>query len=151
MSKRGRPANEDVSRAFKRFKQPGKEIETGECLSCGKKRAWNPTRLAEHLINCASYQEKQDENGDSQCVMKKQATISLHTITSLQMLKIQKNLAFACYMDGLPFDAFDKSKTLPMSILSIHGGLKFPSRERIATRLLDGKTLQPAIFELSRF
>ena len=67
------------------------------------------------------------------------------------MLKIQKKLAFACYMDDLPFDAFDKSKTLPMSILSIHGGLKFPSRERIATRLLDGKTLQPAIFELSRF
>jgi hypothetical protein len=151
MSKRGRPGNEDVNRAFKRFKQPGKETDTAECLSCGKQRAWNPTRLAEHLINCASYQGTQNENGESQCVpvMKKQATISLNAISPLQMLKIQKSLAFACYMDGLPFDAFEKFKTLPTSLLSIHGGLKFPSRGRIATKLLDGKRLQCAMFELS--
>lgn len=141
MSKRGRPANEDVNQAFKRFKQPNKETDTAECLSCGQQRAWNPTRLAEHLVDCASYQDKQDKNGDNRRQIAKQATISLNAITSLQMLKIQKSLALCCYMDGLPFNAFDgKSKRLPKSILLIHGGVKFPSRERIATRLLDGKT-----------
>ena len=32
-----------------------KSRSTAKCLSYRKQRAWNPTRLAEHLINCASY------------------------------------------------------------------------------------------------
>jgi hypothetical protein len=143
MSTRGRPANEDVSRAFKRFKEAEKGTDTAECLSCGQKRAWNPTRLAEHLISCASYQEKQDKNGESPArEMKKQATISMNAISPPQMLKIQKQLALSCYRDGLPFDAFNAThKRLPRCILLIHGGVKFPSPKRIATRLLDGKEL----------
>jgi hypothetical protein len=143
MPKRGRPANEEVNRAFKRVKDADRQTDTAECLFCMKKRAWNPSRLAEHLLNCEAYQEKEACN-DTVTGSKKQTTISLNAISPLQMLKIQKDLALSCYMDGLSFSAFDaKLKRLPKSILLIHGGIKFPSKTRIATRLLDGKHSVP--------
>ena len=141
MSKRGRPANAEIARAFKRVKDTDKQIEsdTAECLFCRQKRAWNPTRLAERLLGCEAHHEK-DKEGNNDVVVKKQTTIALNAISMPQMLKIQKNLALSCYMDGLPLSAFDaKLKRLPKAILLIHGGMKFPSTKRIVTRLLDGR------------
>ena len=141
MSKRGRPADEEVLRAYKRYWREDKDSDWSKCLGCGREQSWNTTALAEHLLDCDSYKKQLEEREKSQS-KRKQATINFHAITPSWMLHIQKSLAFACYMDGLPFNAYDlKNKHLPHAILLIYSGIKFPSIKRIATKLLDGKNL----------
>jgi hypothetical protein len=132
--KRGRTSNPELQHAFKRIRRTA-QSDMASCHNCTWTGVWHTNQLKNHILkNCLK--DCQKEN--SQLTLN--SLISITKALSKEALQeFKASIAFSCYFDNLLFNAFQPSKALRDSFLTLNPFLKFPIREEISTTLLDNQ------------
>ena len=137
MPKTGRPSNQEVQRTFIKFSKIGKKSDFGRCSLCGWERAWHSTDLQKHLNECEKYLIRKSETPSTEGTMKQVVQSRIVPIGLPSSRAIRRAIAYACYMQNLPFNAFDKGKPLRIAFEIGNPAFKsFPSKQELATTLL---------------